>query len=35
MGYPDLEVRDLCFRVYNEYLAELQDRNRAASTASD
>jgi predicted TIM-barrel fold metal-dependent hydrolase len=27
MGYPDLEVRDLCFRVYNEYLAELQERN--------
>jgi predicted TIM-barrel fold metal-dependent hydrolase len=26
MGYPDLEVRDLCFRVYNEYLAELQER---------
>jgi predicted TIM-barrel fold metal-dependent hydrolase len=24
MGYPDLEVRDLAFRVYNEYLAELQ-----------
>jgi predicted TIM-barrel fold metal-dependent hydrolase len=26
MGYPDLEVRDLCFRVYNEYLAELQEK---------
>jgi predicted TIM-barrel fold metal-dependent hydrolase len=26
MGYPDLEIRDLCFRVYNEYLAELQQR---------
>jgi predicted TIM-barrel fold metal-dependent hydrolase len=26
MGYPDLEVRDLCFRVYNQYLAELQER---------
>jgi predicted TIM-barrel fold metal-dependent hydrolase len=26
MGHPDLEVRDLCFRVYNEYLAELQER---------
>ncbi len=26
MGYPDYEIRDLCFRVYNEYLAELQER---------
>jgi len=26
MGYPDLEVRDLCFRIYNEYIAELQER---------
>jgi predicted TIM-barrel fold metal-dependent hydrolase len=25
-GYPDLEARDLCFRIYNEYLAELQAR---------
>lgn len=23
-GYPDLEVRELCFRIFNEYLAELQ-----------
>lgn len=23
-SYPDLEVRDLCFRIFNEYLAELQ-----------
>jgi predicted TIM-barrel fold metal-dependent hydrolase len=23
-GYPDLEVRSLCFRIFNEYLAELQ-----------
>ncbi len=22
--YPDLEVRSLCFRIYNEYIAELQ-----------
>jgi predicted TIM-barrel fold metal-dependent hydrolase len=27
MGYPDTEVRDLCFRIYNEYLAELQERS--------
>ena len=26
MGYPDLEIRDLAFRVYNEYVAELQER---------
>jgi predicted TIM-barrel fold metal-dependent hydrolase len=26
MGYPDFEVRELCFRVYNEYLAELQEQ---------
>ncbi len=26
LGYPDLEVRDLCFRIYNEHLAELQER---------
>ena len=25
MGYPDREVRELCFRIYNEYLAELQE----------
>jgi predicted TIM-barrel fold metal-dependent hydrolase len=23
-SYPDLEVRELCFRVYNEYIAKLQ-----------
>jgi predicted TIM-barrel fold metal-dependent hydrolase len=23
-AYPDLEVRELCFRIFNEYLAELQ-----------
>ena len=28
MGYPDTEVRELCFRIYNEYLAELQERSR-------
>ncbi|HUC04228.1 MAG TPA: amidohydrolase family protein [Acidimicrobiales bacterium] len=27
MGYPDLEARELCFRIYNEYLAELQERS--------
>jgi predicted TIM-barrel fold metal-dependent hydrolase len=27
MGYPDIEVREGCFRVYNEYLAELQERS--------
>ena len=32
MDYPDLEVRDLCFRVYNQYLAELQEGVAAAST---
>jgi len=25
MGFPDTEVRELCFRIYNEYLAELQE----------
>ena len=24
LGYPDLEARELCFRIYNEYIAELQ-----------
>jgi predicted TIM-barrel fold metal-dependent hydrolase len=28
MGYPDTEVRELCFRIYNEYLVELQERSR-------
>jgi predicted TIM-barrel fold metal-dependent hydrolase len=27
MGYPDLEARELSFRIYNEYLAELQERS--------
>jgi predicted TIM-barrel fold metal-dependent hydrolase len=27
MGWPDKAVRDLCFRIYNEYLAELQERS--------
>ncbi|HXW33491.1 MAG TPA: amidohydrolase family protein, partial [Acidimicrobiales bacterium] len=27
MGYPDTEVREVCFRIYNEYLAELQERS--------
>jgi predicted TIM-barrel fold metal-dependent hydrolase len=28
MGFPDTEVRDICFRIYNEYLSELQERSR-------
>ena len=27
MGFPDTEVREVCFRIYNEYLAELQERS--------
>ena len=27
MGFPDKEVREVCFRIYNEYLAELQERS--------
>jgi predicted TIM-barrel fold metal-dependent hydrolase len=27
MGYPDTEIREVCFRIYNEYLAELQERS--------
>jgi predicted TIM-barrel fold metal-dependent hydrolase len=26
LNYPDLEVRELCFRIYNEHLAALQNR---------
>jgi hypothetical protein len=26
LGYPDLEARELCFRIYNEYIAQLQAR---------
>ncbi len=26
MGFPDYEIRELCFRIYNEYVAELQER---------
>jgi predicted TIM-barrel fold metal-dependent hydrolase len=26
LGYPDFEARELCFRIYNEYIAELQAR---------
>ncbi len=26
MGYPDGEAREVCFRIYNEYLAELQEQ---------
>ena len=27
MGFPDFELRELCFRIYNEYIAELQERS--------
>jgi predicted TIM-barrel fold metal-dependent hydrolase len=27
MAFPDKELRELCFRIYNEYLAELQERS--------
>src|SRR3546814_1121548 len=27
MGWPDKAVRELCFRVYNEHIAELQERS--------
>ena len=27
MGWPDKEVRELCFRIYNEHIAELQERS--------
>ncbi len=26
MGWPDKEIRELCFRIYNEHVAELQER---------
>ena len=26
-GWPDKEVRELCFRIYNEHIAELQERS--------
>ncbi|MDH3706067.1 MAG: amidohydrolase [Acidimicrobiia bacterium] len=26
-GWPDREVRELCFRIYNEYIAEIQERS--------
>jgi predicted TIM-barrel fold metal-dependent hydrolase len=26
-GWPDREVRELCFRIYNEYMAEVQARS--------
>jgi predicted TIM-barrel fold metal-dependent hydrolase len=28
MAYPDKELRELCFRIYNEYLAELQEQSK-------
>lgn len=27
VGWPDKEVRQLCFRIYNEHLADLQERS--------
>jgi predicted TIM-barrel fold metal-dependent hydrolase len=27
MGWPDKDVRELCFRIYNEHVAELQERS--------
>src|SRR5688572_21867767 len=27
MGWPDKEIRELCFRIYNEYIAELQEQS--------
>jgi len=27
MGWPDKDVRELCFRVYNQHIAELQERS--------
>jgi predicted TIM-barrel fold metal-dependent hydrolase len=27
-GWPDREVRELCFRIYNEYIAEIQERSK-------
>ncbi len=26
-GWPDREVREVCFRIYNEYMAEVQERS--------
>ncbi len=26
-GWPDREVREACFRIYNEYMAEVQERS--------
>ena len=26
-GWPDREVRELCFRIYNEHIAEVQERS--------
>jgi predicted TIM-barrel fold metal-dependent hydrolase len=27
-GWPDREVRELCFRIYNEHIADLQERSK-------
>lgn len=28
LHYPDKEIRELCFRVYNQYIAEMQERSK-------
>jgi predicted TIM-barrel fold metal-dependent hydrolase len=28
MGWPDKEIRELCFRIYNEHIADLQEQSR-------
>ncbi|HZQ88020.1 MAG TPA: amidohydrolase family protein [Acidimicrobiales bacterium] len=28
LAWPDKEIRGLCFRIYNEYMAELQERSK-------
>lgn len=30
MGWPDKQIRGLCFRIYNEYIAELQAQSNGA-----
>src|SRR6478672_8225495 len=27
IGWPDREVREVCFRIYNEYMAEVQEKS--------
>jgi predicted TIM-barrel fold metal-dependent hydrolase len=28
MGWPDKEIRELCFRIYNQHIAEVQERSK-------